>query len=536
MGINTIQNTSSQEARLAASSSILSGDLISLTEGGQTYKASTNLTITSQNVTAAGVSAIYAFNDISTSANYRFFQDDPYVSDELGNGIFATAAGGNGTTGTTGVTVFYNTDSGAPYQPSTLVTSQVTIVSARIKKIDDSTFIVAWVDSTTNNLAFRIYNNDGTPVTSATTVQSIGAAGISWNFNVLNNSDIVFAYRTFTGSNLAFSRYNSSGVLQGTETVVEAASTPRYISILSHSSGDFWIYYNRSAATASYKFSRYNSSGVLQGANTTLAVSSQQMFVNWHRGIVELSNGNVIIQMPNNSTAYPDVYLYNSTGTLILSNSTWYSAFTPQTRFFCPILVQDGKFIICLYNNSSRIVLYTFTNSFNQIGPYLNPSQSVGSTSGNYWGSLDLFSDGSRGFTFVLGIQSGAPTGYATVFTFDAAGTLLGTLLNIFAGSAAGFSGGTVIRGKTGALFFTCVNSNGATPKIGIYNTSKKSLFGVSQENAAINATYRCATVGTFTINNVPLLPGSFDNRSATPAGAKGIIAGSTAILSGLIT
>lgn len=535
MAINTLSNISSQEVKLTASRAFTSGQLISLTEGGITFACSTAISIPNQNVTTAGSSAVSAFALLSPSqSNYGQFTE-PFNSVQLGNDVIAFAYAGDGTTGNTNINVSYLSQGFGLQQPATIVSTDTNIASVRILKLTSTTFVVAWT-STGPVLKFRIYNNDGTAVSSAVTVTSsiTSTAVTNWNFAVTANSDIVIAYRKITSNDFAFTRYNSSGTIQGSEVIVESGSNPDRPVVLGHSNGDFWVYYYRQNATTAWKFARYNSSGTLQGSLTTvLAVSAGLAIQNWGQQIVELGNGSVLMWAMN-ASALPNGYIYDSTGALVASNTTWHGTPTLLTNRVPTVFVDSSTFTIGAVRNGAAFTIRTCNNSFLFIGQTISTAAQFGNiSSANGYGTQFLFSDGSTGWTIYLNGNNGS-TNNSYILSVNTSGATLGSLVTLYSAQGAPNTyGGHAFRTTQGLLCFTDYYNNSAGVNGGLYNTSRRSIIGVAQENAAVNANFRCATSGTYTITNVPLSPGYFDTRTATPGGCRGTIAGTTAILYG---
>lgn len=535
MAINTLSNTSSQEVRLAAANTILSGELVALTEGNNVYPCSTALSIAGHNITTAGPSAAVSWALVApTTTGYQQFQE-PLNSVLLGNEAIAFAFAGDGTTNTTNVNVSYLSEGFGAYQPSTVVATDTTVASVRILKLTATTFVVGWLASST--LKFRIYNNDGTAVTAATTASSSIATNsvLVWNFAVTANSDIVFVYRKITSNDTAFTRYNSSGTIQGTETIVEAGATADRPVVLGHSNGDFWIYYRRTAATTGYKFARYNSSGVLQGALTVLNTANVTATQNWGQQIVQLGNGSVLMWAIN-ASSFPDGYIYDSSGVLVASNTTWHSSPTLLSNRVPAVFVESSRFTVGAQRQSGGgFTIRTFNNVFGSINAAITTTQTFGNITGaTGYHTQWLFSDGSAGWTIYQNGNNGT-TSNGYILSVSPSGATLGSLVTLYSASGGAFCvGGHAFRTGQGLLSFTDYFS-AAQINGGLYNTSRRSIIGVAIENAAVNATFRCATSGTFEITNSPLSPGYWDARTATPGGCRGTTAGTTAILSGTV-
>ena len=534
MGINVISNTQSQELTLAASAAITAGDLILQNEGGQVYKATSQLTLAQQNVTTAGPSAMSAYASLF-GTGYRTHSMGYESIVHLGDGRIAIANSGNGTTGTTGVNVFFISQAGGALSSRLQVVSTAGITGVRLKKINDSSFIVVW--NVGGILRFATYNNDGTNVIAATTVSSSlsGGGNDIWNFNLLTNGDFVFAYRKVTSADLVFSRYNSSGVLQGTETTVEATSSPQYISVLAHSSGDFWVYYSRTAATTANKFARYNNSGTLQGSLTSVLTSNAGFASNFWAQISELGNGNVLMFAADGS-GWPNAYVYNSSGTLVASNTTWHGSVVASTvQNFSPFaLVESNTATIFTINSSSVLNLWRIDNSLNFLTEKITGGAVATLTQTGTGAYLRVFSEGSAGyFVFSAGFNGTSYT--SDIASVNLSGTLIGSKINLFS-SAGAIYDVQAIKTAQGNIVLNA-STDTTNTRGGVYSPSRKNIIGVAQASAASGATFRCATVGTYTLTaaTVPSSPGSFDNRTATPGGARGNVSGTTAILNGLV-
>lgn len=532
MAINTLSNISSQEIRLTATKTITSGQLIALTEGGPNYPVSTSLPLSVQNVTTAGSSSVFAYQNVAPTQTYQTFQGDYNSLVQLGNGVLALAYAGNGSITSSAVNVSFFTQNGGAYQPAVQPTTTSSITSVRIRKINSTSFVVGYLVGT--SLRFAIYNNDGTVVKAETTVATVQSGSpLYWNFSVNINGDIIFAYFKVTTNDLAFQRFNSLGTLQGAEVIVQAASSPLPTVILSHSSGDFWIHFYNSSA-GGYRFAKFNSAGVIQGSVTVLSNSGSSFVSNYNKSIVELSNGNVLMWWTNASD-YPCFSIYTNSGTLVTSNAVWTnnSGSNAVPRGTPGFFTSTAGFNIATLTTGSLVRRWALDNSGNFIGGGVSSAfASTNISTGANAGSLDLYEDGGTGWTVFCSGYSGS-TYSAHLFSMSNTGATLGTAVSLFTAQAA-VTGPTSLRSEEGLICLSIAESTGAVGvKMAIYNSSRKSIIGVAQESAAIGATYRCATSGTFTITNPPLTPGYWDARTATPGGCRGTIAGTTAILNG---
>ena len=365
MGINTVQNTSTQEARLLASSAITSGDLVILNEGGTTAKASNQLTTAQHNITTAGLSALSALANKAASTNFAFVANETeFNAVLLGNNVIATAYSGSGGTLTTAVNVSFLSITGAVFQPTIVVTTSANVQSMKIIKLNDSKFVVAYMIG--QILSFRVYNNDGTPVSASVTVGTIVTPVSSvcdYAFARISNTSFVLSY-SIAGTTARFKMFDDTGTIIGSETTIDTAATSVF-NILTHSvTNDFWIFYYRTTGQSA-RFSRYNSSGVLQGSNTEVFATGAAPQTNFAAALTELSDGKVVI-LVGNASSHANMYLYTSTGTFSASNTTWHgsSASTSVASQVPRIVPQaNGEFYLFTHTSTSVIRINKFNNS-----------------------------------------------------------------------------------------------------------------------------------------------------------------------------
>jgi hypothetical protein len=538
MGINVTNNTSSQELRVIAGASITAGDLVVNSEFGSVFPAASGLTIAQNNNTTNGIAAISALAAQATAGTGGSSAFSRCLA-QLGDGTVALAYPGNGTTATTGVVLrFKNLQGGDNYSPIT-VTSDTSIVGVSVIALGSSNVLVSWITSTT--LKFAIYTNAGVIVKSATTVINTGASTVkSWDVAALATGDFVFTYRKVTSNDLEFQRYDSTGTAAGSAVTVEAASTPFLPTILVQSSGDFVIYYYRNAATKAYKFARYNSTGTLQGSLTT--VFATDAYLNNaipNSGIIELSNGNFVVMASTVSTAYPSFYIYSSTGTLVsgannfggTANTYAYSTASPS------MCATANGFAICSRGSDAYNYLYTYSNTgasiINQL--QLNyASLLTANSASEYFGGI-LINNGASGFALLqASTYNACSTQYASaIWTFSYSGASVGTPIVLRANNLTTpvYSRWAI---KTSDGSFVTADATSSIATFGTYAIARKSVLGVAQESAATAGTLRVATQGTYNINSSHSVGGNFDQRTATVPGARGTVAGSTAVLFGM--
>jgi hypothetical protein len=536
MGINVISNTQSQELQLVATSTVNSGDLITLTDGGQPYIVSNALTLAQNNVTTTGASAISAYaSRLPSFYGFQSTLDLGQTAVQLGNGIVAVVHQGNGSTVSTGVRVSYFSQAFGGFQPMTTVSSFSGIQSSKIIRLSSSKFVVGYTDGT--SVYARVINNDGTTASTEITVNattsSNSGAGAFYNIFRLSDTRFVVAYNKTTTAGGYFKIYDDTGTIVGAEVLIEAGGAEFFEFLLHSTTGEFWIKWKRYAATQSHRFARFNSSGVMQGSVVTIANLSNVFAQNMWSSIYELSNGNVLIFCPEGS-GYPDMYTYSSTGNSVASNNSWHTNNASiAVSGGCPAMVvnSDGTFWLATITSSATARFAKFNNSLNNITVVQGvPTFIV--NSGNGYGTLRMFLAGSSGFFISVSGYNGSVYS-ASILAIDSAGSIIGSKIDLFTGGG-NLYGSTAIRLDSGAIAAIASNSQN-TVSAGLYNTGRKSIIGVSQQTVSSGATFRCATNGTFTINNPPANPGYFDNRTATPGGCRGTLAGTTAVLFGLV-
>ena len=317
MGVNVLNNTSSQEVLITAGSAISAGDLVVNAESGAAYAGSAALTIAQNNNTTSGPSAIFNTNNGSSSYYGNLSASRQNIC-QLSNETLVLAYIGNGSTNrqTTVNLVFKTLQDAAPIPPIAIGNTGGYWVEVRPLS---SGFVALWTNGA-SDLRFAIYNNNGSIVLSDTLVSASvnNYSDLSYfDLAVTTNNEIVIAYNV-SGSSIRFKRYNSSGVLQGSEVTVQSVVNTRELKIITDFSGGFVIYYSTSGGD--WRFGRYNSSGTLQGSLTTVASSNQSFnggnFLNLG---IRLPNGNFVVFYPDQGTARPFFSVYNSSGSAVRS-------------------------------------------------------------------------------------------------------------------------------------------------------------------------------------------------------------------------
>lgn len=539
MGINTVSANNQQNFNGVAGSAITAGDLIVNSEASVMYPASSVLTNSQNNNTTAGPTAISANATVVTGNGYGSTnQTSSALLAQLGNGNIVGLYAGNGSTGTTNLTAYTRNIQGAGAVTAYTVTTDTSVSYFRVKTVNSSSYVVAWVSSTT--LKFAIYTNAGVVVKAATTVAATSITDqTNWDVQALTNGNIVFAWYN-SSSGLSYSIYDSTGTAVLAATVSEASSQPANVIILKQTSGGFFIYYRNSAASA-YKFSRYNASGTLQGALTTVATSAGANFVGCvdDNLAIELSNGNVVFAAPN-SSGYAVCYVYSSTGTVVASaldvtNNTPTIGYTNVIPGMC---ATPSGFAVVPTANSSNRFFSVFDNSGNVVFQRKQATLSgVSSNSATASAYVRIFSNGTAGFT----VHENASIGGCTtqqilyLYSFDTNGTQRGSTVVLQSIASVQNTSLYAAPLSDGSVVFTYRTTTGAiTTNWGTYAMIRKSIVGVAQNTVALNGSVTVYTQGNFTINQNMNFGGYFDNRTATVPGTRGTVVGTNAVLLGL--
>lgn len=543
MGINVLNNTSSQEVILTAGSAIASGDLIVNAESGSAQVASSVLSIAQNNNATSGPSVLSALTaprgyGAYSSPNSLWNQNICQLS--TGNLVMVSSGDGSASQVTPITIIFKNIVGGAPYGVISISETIGTASALRVYSLGSNGFVVLWTNSSAA-LRYAVYSNTGTVISAPATIATLNSASSTaqYNVGVLTNYDFVVCYRKATSNDFAFSRFNYSGTLQGAETTVEAASSPTAMMVLPQSNGGFYTYHFRSSATASFKFARYNSSGTLQGSLTSLGTSTGLTTGNQNNLAIELSNGNVVFQHYGSAStvAYS---VYSSTGSAVISDQS-VDTTTQLTNQIQPMVAKaTGGFSILGFttNAPSNHYLYTYDNN----GANLTFRVSVAYSSTTYnttsnYGNI-LFDLGNLGYAiFTQVAYSSCGTFYGGyLWVFDATGATIGTPLIWYSPASTAINNFWAILTSDGSLAFkfTINTTTNSYDQWAVYALQKKSIIGVAQSSVSANASVRVATIGSYTLNANYAVGASFDKRSSTPPGTRGTVAGTSAVLFGM--
>lgn len=538
MGSNVISANTFQTFNGIAGTAITASDLVVNSEAGVLYPASTGLTMSQNNNTTSGPSAISANASVISQSGYGdTTQSSSTILAQLGNESIVSLYNGNGTTGTTNLNVYTRNLQGASVV-TTFTISDSSISYYRVRTVNSTSYVVVWASST--SLKFAIYTNAGVVVKSTTTVATYsGANQNSFAVQSLTNGNIVFAYANAT-SGLSYAIYDSTGTVVLAPTVAEASSAPNNITIVKQSGGGFFIYYNNTSGST-YKFGRYNSSGTLQGSITTVASSVSNSAVGCveDNTAVELSNGNVVFYAPQ-SGGYPLYYVYTSAGVLVASalNVSNSSATISLANVIPGLCATPNGFFVANPSNSSSRYFSIFDTSGNFV--IQRKVATIGSvfafstTSSAY---IRAFSNGVAGVTVhEQSAQSGCSVTYSTaLYSFDNTGTQRGSTIVLQSSATNNSTNLFAIPLTDGSVCVTHRYSAGnGTTYWGSYMMIRKSILGVAQNTVSVNGTAIVYPQGNYTINQNMTFGGAFDNRTATVPGTKGTVVGTYAVLQGI--
>lgn len=540
MGINTINSTPVQQVQIPAYSSILSGDLITNLESGYAVKTSTALSISQSNKATAATSAITAGTTVVGGSAYGNTQQIySSICTALDNGNYVVLYSGDNSTANQNLNISIRSQN----TPSVanIVLSDSTVNFFRAQKINSTSFLVAYQSSTV--LKFAVFSNSGTQTSSLITVATLANAGAwYWNVGCLTNGNIVFTWGD--GSNNAqYSVYSSTGSVVLSATTIEASANPAYNTVLPQSGGGFIVYYYRQAATANWKFARYNASGVIQGTLTTLPGTSGQYASGTNAYdtnlAIELENGNVVFQKPN-SSAFPFLYVYNSTGTLVTSNIDFTGSSSAYGYQNVPVALCaiSGGFAGVGAGATTARYLNTYDLSGNSVRYRTTIGGTLGVVAVNSSTStgIQIFNLGAAGFAVFE--QPSGNVGCAAnfpilLYTFDTTGASRGANVTVATAQINTYSqmSATMLIDGTMALMWRTQGSGIFTST---YQLQRSSTIGVSQTSASVNQQALVYTQGNYVVNQTFLAGGTFDSRTATVPGTKGTVVGSYVILFGI--
>ncbi len=537
---NTGMNTTIPDGAvwgLAASSQqlIQVNDGVVATEAATVLPIDINWGTALSNNNTAGASVLLASAVAAASTNY---QQDSSAPISIGQGQIARIHSGNGTTATTGVVLQISSTSGANSITPVTVTSDTGILFSSVQLLASRRILVVWVNGS-NVVKFAIHNADGSVFLAATTVataaSSLGAG--SFGVAVLAGGNFVICYQKVTSLNASATIYSSAGVIVGSEVTVEAGATPTSGAVIACANGDWVWHYYRSAATTGQKIARFNSTGTVVTAATVVVATSSQLNASSQfnaNSIVELPNGNFALLAAASGSTQPTVYTVSSSLALV---ATYNIAAANGTTAQLPAIdrTPNGGFaVVTQLAAGSFAWLMTFDSSGRLlIGPVSFALTTAGSTGGNMSGRL--FSIGSAGFVYACCNYDGATNSVMQVVTISAVGVIKGSLVVVL---TSAFSTGpyrwsaALINNSFLHILFADASVN---VRQAMYKVMLSSFLGVAITQGSTQVPALISTKGSYRINQNVTAGGAVDGRSNTVAGTRGVIAGPSVYMAGLI-
>ena len=567
MGIqSSIQTTltpgslGSQEILTIAGSVINSGDVVVNTEAGTIFQASDQLTIAQNNSSNANAGPIVITAVANVVSSNITMNRWPSTVAQLGSGDLAIAYSGGSTLTVTFRSLSNNVVTFSP------ITISESVSSYRIRRINRSSFVVAWASGT--SLRFAIYSNDGSVVLSPTTITSSTQSSEDNSFNVacLNNGNIVFAFQ-HTSNSLSYAVYNSTGGTVLATTTVESSASPLDITVLPQTSGGFIIYYYRSAATAAWKFARYDESGTIQGSLTTVSTTSSGFTVGAidDNLAIELRNGNIVFQATS-SSGWVRLFVYSSTGTLITSNIniTQDSTSNGIQSTMLGICATSFGFAAVVGGVSASTSNVDTLSTFRFSGLNLtlrvllpgNPNQNPNVVVSR------IFDNGDAGYTYfkvlhrlnsTSGPTKGDPNTYYAYDTrvlltsVNTAGSIRGSQIALQTNrisSTAQYPNSILTTAYAIVTFdgsivpiWNSIAGNSTFPglRYAVYAVIRKSILGIALQSANPGQSVRVATAGAYIVNQSFTTANTFDLRTATTLGTRGSVIRNNLLISGII-
>lgn len=553
MGINVLNNTSSQEIRMPTGPiPVASGDLILNSDAGVAYVASTALT-SAQNNYASAVSslpsALGSWNQVTGGAGYTGDQSTFNMASmaQLSNGSIAFAFSGNGTSNRNQtVNLSYRLLDGT-YATGNITVSSGNVYQTVVRRMTTVGAAVVWNDG--SNINFAIYSNTGTAVKTTTAVGTNNSASQKFNAAVLTNGYLVIAFQETSTADCKLRIYDTTGTLVGSTVTVEAGSTPENICVVAQSNGNFVVYYRNSSSSIT-KFARYNSSGTLQGALTTVRNSASLFSCgNLDYLCIELANGNLVMQASN--SGLPVWYMYDSSGTSVVGATNWYNDTAYQnSTYLCTnaigtLVASSSGFLAAGRGQAIYFATYDLNGSQTKLRatfsqPTNPPNYQINNTTGY---ACNIVSLGNWGYACLFGgYDNCALNAYLYFCVRSVAGNTtftggtIGADVNLGPGASYPDYSANLILTADGscAMSANFTLGNGYT-YWGSYAVQKRSITGVAQEAISTFSTGRVATYGTQPLRLTYTSGGAFNNTAATVPGAKGSYIGGTAVLNGIV-
>ena len=516
---------------MTSGAALSAGDLLINTDAGKAAKASDGV-FSANNSTAQGATILASASNV-TSESGTWYLSTYYrerSSCELSDGNIVHTFSGNTVSQNNWVNFVIRNISNGTLASRVQASNLSGIQSIQVVSLlGQNKFVIAWGNST--NQSFRIYNNDGTPVTSAISVFTDNQNGDAsyWHLSALNDGGFVIAAnKNVSPYPLRFKRYNAAGVLQGSETTVESSSNPFRISIIPVSDGGFVIAWY-SAQNSRHSMSKYDASGTLVGSQQNIPSSAtySQSSGNWaDNQIIELSDGKIARLYGNSSDGYWRVSLRSSSLALLAdvvlgSTAPGNQPIPGMCRYgngFAVVPWSSGNVRLILVSNSGGIIANNPGNVSVSGQNVTGCGADVTYFGGGYFGIFNVGNnDGGNTYEHRTGVvnESGSNEGSVRV--------LLSAQQSYH--HYAFWHSSNVLVSRYGT------NTNTYTVST---NNLRKSVLGVALDSVSADQTVRVGTKGVYQLTANFNGGGNFDNTAAIVPGSRGVVAGSTAHLFGI--
>lgn len=516
---------------MTAGTDLSAGDLVLNSDAGKAAKADAGGAFSNNNSNAAGANILSTALSVTNESGqwYLGTYHRERSSCELSNGNIVHTFSGNASSSNQWVNFVIRNSANGTFVSRVQVSNLSSIESIQVVSlIGQNKFVVSWTQGA--NVYTRVYDNDGTPVTSAITVftDNQGGSARYWQISALKDGGfVVAANKNASPYPLRFSRYNSSGVLQGSETTVESSSNPFEISIIPVSDDGFVIAWF-SATNNRHSISKYNAAGTLVGSQQNISSSSSTNNGkgNWaDNQVIELSDGKIAKLYNHSSTGYWRVSLRSSSLDLLadvtLGNYNNNEPFPAMCRY------GNGFAVVPWNSGSARLLLVSNGGGVtsNNATPISVSGQNVTACGTD----VTYFGGGYFGI-FNVGNNDGGNTYEHKTAVVTETGTNSGSIRTLLAATTsyhhyAFWNSSNILISRYGLTTNTYTMST---------NNLRKSVLGVVLDSVSADQTVRVGTKGVYQLTQDFAGGGNFDNRVATVPGSRGIVAGASAHLFGI--
>lgn len=510
---------------IVSDSTLVANDLVALFESGRVSKCDANTGVAFYNNTTDGVSSTVFNSSFTTGASSFDGNGERYLPESclLANGNIVSIC--NSSIDAELSFVILNASGTILYSKVSVSTAQ-SPNSQGVFALTGGNFVVVWDDSAT--LKYRVYSSTGSPVTGATSITTANASSDStyWHCLALATGEFVITRKKATSNDVTFLRYNASGSLQGSETTIEAATgaVAPHPALMLCANGDFIVsYFNATVRRAA----RFTSTGSTVVAATTVFSSTTIVATggyNRQQMIAEFSGGNIaFIGWPSSK---PTVYVTTSAlaavanvaistnnalcsaiaadidGTIVYGGMSASEAFKMSRVTSAAIVTKTRTFTPTSFNSAtnSNGICYLFPN-----GPVIG---------------ISIYSNNSGTYTTML---------LSTTSEFVQKGSTLST-------SASSSQAQNMCAYVNADKLLISMQHQGNAANLTICKFMRSAIFGVAASSASALAAATIQTNGSFTINQSMGIGQSFDGRSATVFGPKGLVVGTSAQLLGMTT